>query len=165
MGNPEGSSVSFFLYWEVNLQIARGRLNDLRDRLGDYLPVARQNMGRDLLRTLLADRAMGTEQPLRRVDKYVNVLERSDEMRMLRLRRKTLNPDQRDDVADYERLEDLALVALGKKLFFTEQGTPGLAPEAVKVGDAVAIVHGSKTPMVLRGFEGAAREYRVIGQC
>ncbi|KAK3615802.1 hypothetical protein LTR56_026365 [Elasticomyces elasticus] len=163
MGNPEGSGVSFFLYWEVNLQTVRGWLNGLR--LGDYLPVARQNMGRDLLRTLLADGAMGTEQPLRRVDKYVNVLERSDEMRMLRERRKTLDPDQRNDVVNYERLEDLALVALGKKIFFTEQGALGLAPEAVKVGDVVAIVHGSKTPMVLREVEGVTGEYRVIGQC
>jgi hypothetical protein len=133
--------------------------------MGDYFAIALQTMDRDLLRTLLADGAMGSEQPLRNVNKYVRVLEHSGEMRKLRERRGTLSSDERGLVADYERLEDLALVAKGKNIFFTKQGQLGLAPGAARELDLVAIVHGSKTPLVLRRVEGLEGEYRVVGQC
>jgi hypothetical protein len=165
MGVAEGNCVSHFLYWAVNLQGARAKLYDFKDQLGDYLPVAIQTMDRDLLRTMLADGAMGAEQPLRNVNKYVRALEHSSEMRTLRQRRGTLDSDECSLLADYEKLEDLELIARGKNIFFTEHCQLGLAPGATREGDLVAIVHGSKTPVVLRGVEGLEGEYRVLGQC
>lgn len=68
-------------------------------------------------------------------------------------------------VDDYEEFEDMCLIAEHKQLFATVHFQLGLAPEGVKVGDKVAILHGSRTLCILRMVNEAAGEYSVISQC
>jgi hypothetical protein len=161
------SDMSLFLYWDVNLQTARSVLyqNEFHNGLGDHLPLKVQDMPRDLMRTLLADGALGHQQPLPRVYKYVEAVNRGKDVGQLRKRRHTLTDDEESLVADYERLEDLALVAKGKRWFFTEHLQLGLAAEVVRHGDLLAILHGSKTPVVLREMGEGSRTYTAVCQC
>ncbi|KAH8648305.1 hypothetical protein BGZ60DRAFT_222151, partial [Tricladium varicosporioides] len=48
-------------------------------------------------------------------------------------------------------------------IFLTKGGRLGMGPETILEGDSIAIIHGSKTPLVLRA--SLERRFRVIGQC
>jgi hypothetical protein len=165
--NAVGCEMSYFLHWDMNLQSAMHALyrDEFRKALGDYFPVKLATMPRDVLRTILADGAMGSQQPLLGVHKYLEVINRSGEMRKLRETRSVLTDDQKRLVADYERLEDMAMIAKQKQLFFTEHLQLGLATDAAREGDLVAILHGSKTPVVLRETDKGSREYQAVCQC
>jgi hypothetical protein len=65
----------------------------------------------------------------------------------------------------YEKLEDLALVAERKCMFWTENLQLGLACEDAEIGDQIAILHGSKVPCLFRAVDAGSGEYRVISQC
>ena len=58
-------------------------------------------------------------------------------------------------------------VGLHRKLITTEKGYVGIALEAVKQGDAIAVLLGCSMPMVLRKVVGTPDEdrYWVIGEC
>ena len=56
-----------------------------------------------------------------------------------------------------------ASVACNRRLFCTVDGRLGLGPDIVHEGDAVAIAHGSRTPLVLRTT--GTGEYWLVGQC
>ncbi|KAF2491138.1 hypothetical protein BU16DRAFT_566051 [Lophium mytilinum] len=58
-----------------------------------------------------------------------------------------------------------------RRLFITEEGYMGLGPEALEVGDRVAILLGGETPFVLRTafqdyeYHGASSQYQLVGEC
>ncbi|KAH8669680.1 heterokaryon incompatibility protein-domain-containing protein [Tricladium varicosporioides] len=63
-------------------------------------------------------------------------------------------------------LLEYALVARRRRIFVTSEGKLGLGSEKTKVGDDVALIHGSATPLILR--EKAVdnkKSYEFIGQC
>lgn len=65
---------------------------------------------------------------------------------------------------DARVLEQHCRVAYGRWFFSTEGAAAmGLAPLHTSPGDVVAILHGSKTPVILRRL--ADNEYLLIGQC
>ncbi|KAH7150532.1 heterokaryon incompatibility protein-domain-containing protein [Dactylonectria estremocensis] len=164
--NPlKGRSVSSFLSWECILKDANGHLYtpDIWKRLGNYVDIKKSNMERDLMRTLIADGALGSDR-VRRIDKFVLAMKRGDDIRQWRLDRASLTDEQRRLVSDYERLEDLVLIAQHKNIFFTENLQLGLAGKVAKEGDVVAILHGSKAPIILRKRDHDD-EYQAICQC
>jgi hypothetical protein len=57
----------------------------------------------------------------------------------------------------------LARIAFNRRICVTEKGRLALAPLATKVGDAFAVLHGSKVPLVLRQQRGDST-YAAIGQ-
>ncbi len=172
MGRFQSSkhSVDIFLFWDCLLQVARSQLCEYEDAtksLGNYLPVKLNTIEADLLRTVLADGALGPEQPLRQIHEMLGTMADGWPARELRESRsqRELTDEQMQMLRDYERLENLVLVAELKHVFFTEQVQLGMAPHAVKVGDEIAILHGSKTPCLLRRVEGESNKFRVISQC
>ncbi|KAF2145870.1 uncharacterized protein K452DRAFT_102434 [Aplosporella prunicola CBS 121167] len=52
----------------------------------------------------------------------------------------------------------------GRRLLETTAGRIGLAPELCEVGDALAVLHGCRVPLVLRRVEGE-ESYRLVGDC
>lgn len=105
----KGRSVFFFLGWQCILQKAIHHLYtpEVFKRLGNYLDIKKSNMKRDLMRTLLADGTLGSERILK-FDKFMHAMERGDDIRRWRYDRASLTEEQRQLVADYEQLEDLA---------------------------------------------------------
>ncbi|KAH7132706.1 heterokaryon incompatibility protein-domain-containing protein [Dactylonectria macrodidyma] len=165
--NPlKGRTVSSFLSWDCILQDVKGHLYkpEVRKRLGSYMDMKKSNMERDLMRTLVADGALGSER-VPRVDKVVNAMKRGDDIRQWRQDRAGLTDEQKRLVSEYERLEDLVLISQHKNIFFTEHLQLGLVGKAAKEGDAVAILHGSKAPIVLRKVGENEDEYQAISQC
>lgn len=67
----------------------------------------------------------------------------------------------------YAKLRKQSLICVRKMMFVGTTGALGLAPAAVKPGDEVAILNGSRVPVVLRKFSGAdghGTTYQLIGQ-
>ncbi|KAH7134407.1 heterokaryon incompatibility protein-domain-containing protein [Dactylonectria macrodidyma] len=162
----KGLSVSSFLSWACTLQDATRHLYtpEVWKRLGNYLDIKKSNMERDLMRTLIADGALGSER-VRRIDKFVQAMKSGDDIRKWRHDRTSLTDEQEQLISNYERLEDLVLIAQHKNIFFTEHLQLGLVSKAAKEGDVVAILHGSKAPVVLRKVGDREDEYEAICQC
>jgi hypothetical protein len=71
------------------------------------------------------------------------------------------------DLAILRKIEIWGLVAQIKAIFYTTKGRIGLAAHsnnsAAKVGDKIAILAGSKVPLVLRPVnQGKVNEYSII---
>ena len=147
------------------------RNTDVWKKLGDYGPIKAANMPRDIVRTLLADGALAGRQRLRNLHEYQEHFTLNVGDRVQNLRQNPGLARTEEDaalVAEYERTESFVLVAEAKFLFFTPQLQLGMAAHAAQVGDVIAILHGSRTPCVLRKAEGGGdegNEYRVISQC
>jgi hypothetical protein len=62
-----------------------------------------------------------------------------------------------------EDLDHLSTIRQQRSLVYCWKGRLGLAPEGTEIGDKVAILHGSRVPIVLR--EQAGGKYTVLGQC
>jgi hypothetical protein len=60
-------------------------------------------------------------------------------------------------------LRNLSRIAMNRRLFVGSEGNFGLAHDGVESGDLVAILHGSKTPVILRKTEEG--RYQTLGQC
>jgi hypothetical protein len=133
--------------------------------LGNYLDIKESNMERDLMRTLIADGTLGSKQPIRRIDKLLHAMTRGKEARQWRYDRASLTDEQTQLIADYEMLEDLVVIAQHKNIFFTEYLQLGLAAKIVQEGDLVAILHGSKAPIILRKVIDKENEYQAVCQC
>ncbi|KAH6843434.1 heterokaryon incompatibility protein-domain-containing protein [Chaetomium sp. MPI-CAGE-AT-0009] len=163
-------SVWLLIKYDVLLQCLRQQYTgETMKKLGDYAAVKLDLLPRDLTRTLLADGALGPQQPLRNVHRYIECfsLVRGRWVVELRGSGKLPSPEQRAMLADYEEVENLILVAENKQIFYTEHFQLGCAPNATRDGDLVAILHGSKTPCILRRTESGTdnEEYTLIGQC
>ncbi|RKK67612.1 hypothetical protein BFJ69_g14329 [Fusarium oxysporum] len=91
------------------------------DRLfGDYRPIKARLIVPDLMTTFLADGALGAEQPLRAIDKYLDAVRAQEKPRDLRKCERTLSTDEQRLVECYDMLEDLVLVAEHKCIFTTD---------------------------------------------
>lgn len=65
-------------------------------------------------------------------------------------------------------LERVKVVVWGRRLIKTKSGFTGLAPEATKKRDIVAILYGLSVPVVLRHISNAAERdnvFKMIGEC
>jgi hypothetical protein len=161
-----GESVWLFLSFDCVVQAVQRYMSFSRfGRLfGDYLPIKAELIVPDLMTTFLADGALGTEQPLRTIDKYLDALRAEDKPRNWRKIGKTLNADEQRLVECYDRLEDLVLVAERKCIFTTDYFQIGMAADVTTPGDLVVILHGSPVPCILRKVE-TGNEYKLISQC
>ena len=139
-------------------------------KLGDYYRTKIQSVRKEMVRVILADGALGPR-PLssEKIERFIPLLSLSDNTtRELRRRKmQELSDEESERVADYEELEELALVMEQKAVFATPYLQYGMAPDCILEGDAIAIVHGSSTPCVLRRVEegDVENEYRLVGQC
>jgi hypothetical protein len=160
-------SVWLFLSWGVTLQWVSHSLyaEDIMKQLGDYFPIKQENAARDLARTLLADGTLGQEQPLRNVHRYVDAIVATYEQQDLLKPGRMPLESEKSLFADCDKVVKLALVAEEKKVFYTRHIQLGMTVESAEIGDCVAILHGSKTPCILRKVEGCQNEYILIGQC
>ena len=68
-----------------------------------------------------------------------------------------------EQVVDAQRLPDLIGRTFGRRMFVTERGYVGLAPEMTELGCCVAIVKGGKLPLILKPREH--RKWELIGDC
>lgn len=70
-------------------------------------------------------------------------------------------------LASYARnvhtLRSLSRIALGRRLFLCEDGRLGLAHHSIEAGDLICVLHGAKTPIVLKLRSDGRYETR--GQC
>jgi hypothetical protein len=161
----------FFLSWECRLQDLRRyyyRDPPIEKAYGYHLPTRLESAESDLMRICLADGALATRQPLRdRVCELLDLNAQAGSIRQIREQksRSAMTITEKQLVDDYEEFEDMCLIAEHKQLFATVHFQLGLAPEGVKVGDKVAILHGSRTLCILRTVNEAAGEYSVISQC
>lgn len=72
------------------------------------------------------------------------------------------------DGVNREFLERVQAVVWGRRLIKTKSGFLGLAPEATKKQDIVAILYGLSVPVVLRPIlnaEEGDNVFRMIGEC
>ena len=159
--------ISLFLGWLVLVDSSRRYLYGFQKTLGDSLEVKLQTLEADLMRTVLADGVMGSEQPLRCVPEMVKIIKDGEHVRQVRDGGITgeLTEPEKETLATYEKLEDLVMIAEKKRVFYTENLQLGMAAGAVQEGDQIAIVHGSKVPLILRQAKGGSGEYYVISQC
>jgi Heterokaryon incompatibility protein (HET) len=159
--------VKLFLWWLLLVDGSKRYLYNFQKLLGDILEVKLQTLEVDLMRTVLADGAMGSQQPLRCVPEMVKIITHGEHVGDIRDagRINELTPEEKEVLAEYEKLEDLATVAELKRVFFTENLQLGMAPSAIQPGDQIAIIHGSKVPLVLRQISSRSKEYSVISQC
>jgi hypothetical protein len=133
----------------VNFHVGAGKSHEL---LGDR---------KKILRTILADGAFSNNQPLKYMDKIIEVYENEDE-----IQKRTNNKHAFSD-KPYEILEELrewALIAQQKRLFLSDGYDVGLVPKTAKRGDLICLLHGSKVPCILRPTADSER-YRIISQC
>jgi hypothetical protein len=159
-------STHFFLRWDVLRQETHIYLCQEDKALGAQLAVRQGTLAHDLMRTVLADGAMGAEQPLRCVYDMLDTNSRADTMQEYRRSgRWNLKEEQKQQLLDYEKLEHLVLVAERKQVFMTVNLQLGMSPSVIKPGDCIAIIHGSKVPCVLRQVKKRSNEYRIISQC
>ena len=133
-----------------------------------------------VLRTLLADGAYGTVQPLPEKTKELQrVL--SDEKKIMDMKRRMDASEHvpsprrwQEDYVVLEKLFEWALIAQKKVLFTTKavDGVDGpdsiqlgLSASAVQVNDVIALLHGSQVPVVLRPADGGENQWHFISQC
>jgi hypothetical protein len=67
--------------------------------------------------------------------------------------------------ANLTALRTYAFVTLDKLLVHGASGRLGLVSKRVKLGDVVCILHGSKTPVILRQYDEEENLFEVVGQC
>ncbi|PNP74567.1 hypothetical protein FNYG_12072 [Fusarium nygamai] len=160
-------SVSYFSSFDIVAQAVQRHTTfpKFYNLFGDYRPIKADLIVTDLMATILADGALGAEQPLRKIDKYLDILRTNDKPRDLRESGRTLSADERRLVECYDRLEDLVLVAEHKCIFTTDYFQIGMAADVTAPGDLVVILHGSQVPCILRKVEETGDEYKLISQC
>lgn len=157
---------AYFLGWEGLLQGLRRYLYSMRDKLQDQVELKIETLERDVMRTVLADGTMGSQQPLRCVYEMLDANKLWAKARGHReAGRNGLTEEEKELLKDYEKLEDLVLVAESKRVFMTEYIQLGMVPVTAQIGDQIAIIHGSRVPCVLREVRGKSGEYRIISQC
>lgn len=66
---------------------------------------------------------------------------------------------------DLKALRTYAYITLDRLLVRGAFGSFGLVSKRVKLGDLVCILHGSKTPVILRSLDDAKNLYEVVCQC
>jgi hypothetical protein len=121
-----------------------------------------------ILKVLLADGALLHETPEFSQGVYLTDAELAE---LTLAYRHFDSPDPFDSsrfqIASYARnvhtIRSLSRIALGRRLFAGENGRLGLAHHSVENGDLICILHGSKTPVILRPRGDGW--YETKGQC
>lgn len=143
-------------------------------------PQDRQNQGRigraRVLRALLADGAYSyssqifneetTTQKSLSDSLLTSLLQAYDQDSTLRQYKRGTS-DRLDKLKDfYSMLRNKSLICVRKRLFLSDKGLLGLAPEGIGNKDIVCILNGSSVPVALRRWEsnGQQATYRLIGQ-
>ncbi|OAL06217.1 HET-domain-containing protein [Phaeosphaeriaceae sp. SRC1lsM3a] len=126
----------------------------------DILPYTdKTELGKILLRVILADGAFSAEQPigasmldeLLRVYQHVSSLSEVKGVREHEL---------------YQYLRQNASVAHGKAVFLTDRMELGLGYANLRCGDIICLLHGSNTPCILRRSPKMTSGcYKFLGQC
>jgi hypothetical protein len=62
------------------------------------------------------------------------------------------DPHERDRIAHYY-LSMVCRTMSGRAFFITQNGHTGIAPDDIEVGDHVTVLHGCRTPLILRQDE------------
>ncbi|SPJ90985.1 uncharacterized protein FTOL_13387 [Fusarium torulosum] len=160
-------NVWLFLSFDCVVQAVQNSMHDGRFKrlFGDYRPIKAELIVPDLMTTILADGSLGAEQPLRRIDKYLDALRAKDKPHDLRKCGRALSGEEQRHVECCERLEDLVLVAEHKCIFTTDHFQIGMAARVTEPGDLVVILHGSQVPCILRKVGETGNEYKLISQC
>ncbi|KAL8967936.1 MAG: hypothetical protein Q9197_005150 [Variospora fuerteventurae] len=65
----------------------------------------------------------------------------------------------------YSWMKRVSEIVVRKRVFVTEDGDLGLAYEAIREGDKVGVLLGSRTPTVLRAVEDDDGQWRFVAQC
>jgi hypothetical protein len=154
---PYESNTTYFEFLKPAL-----RLDDLVALVQSELKDSRHitsrsyvNLPATLLRTLLLDGAFSLEQ---------NIEGRMAEfLRIYNLDQPRIGSD--DDLLLHRYLRTLAAVAFGKKVFVTGHLDIGLAYPNIREGDLVVIIHGCKTPCILRQSSKGLSRFEFLGQC
>ncbi|KAH0559818.1 hypothetical protein GP486_003666 [Trichoglossum hirsutum] len=135
-----------------------------------------ENLDGVLMRTVLADGAFGSKQPLPdRIADIIRVCHDEARVQGLKDREEAARSEaERQDVEILDRLRDNGLIAQQKRLFLSDSYELGLVPTAAQRGDLICILRGSRVPCVLRKETAAATAataaapqggYRVVSQC
>lgn len=129
------------------------------------LEVRFQTIETDIMRLLVMDGAYGTEQPVRDIYGLLEASQNEQAIWQLRHGKETVAWSAAEKVLseNYDKLEKLSENTLGKQWFMSEQLYLGIVSPAARIGDSIAILHGSRTPVVLR--QTNQNEYSVVGQC
>ena len=167
--------IKAFLQLDEHMQELRQHFGLQRRMTSEQVHQRWNDLRGSILRTLLADGAFSHRQPL---DVGTRELERIILSETEILEKKRIfdsNPDVHGGRDVYEVLEKLwgwGLIAQKKVLFTTADVDNsrdaidginfGLAATAIEPGDKIAILHGSKVPIVLRQSELG---WKVISQC
>jgi hypothetical protein len=72
-------------------------------------------------------------------------------------------PDKLPHGATAQVLHELSKVQYRRRIVYCTNGKFGLATDRVKEGDKIAVIHGSRVPVVLRQLP--TDEFHVVGQC
>ncbi|KAL8782290.1 MAG: hypothetical protein Q9213_005525 [Squamulea squamosa] len=62
-------------------------------------------------------------------------------------------------------MRQVSRIMVNKKFFLSADGGFGLAYEAIREGDLICILYGSKTPTALRKIDSGGNLYRFVAQC
>lgn len=161
-------TTDFFLNMGVGVQNMRGHYYQHSETYGHHLQTKLQMAEHDYLRICLADGTLDARQPLgEKLFDLFDLNAQSESIQELRntKNRSNMTADERSLVDQYEEFENLCLIAEYKQLFATKWHQHGMAPMGIQTGDKIAILHGSRTPCVLRVVNEAKSEYKIISQC
>jgi Heterokaryon incompatibility protein (HET) len=162
---PEGTKTALN-FGEQKVQLER--FLKFVDQSQPQIHTLLESLDRVLMRTLLADGAFGSKQPLPDpIDDIIRVCHDEQRIQALKDRHRATRSDaEQRDVEILDRLRDHGLIAQQKCLFLSDSFEPGLAPAAAQPGDLICILRGSKVPCVLRKATDAAQDrYHVVSQC
>ena len=154
-------SLQDFLSIDKHVESLRRYLYNQHGMSADSIKSKWLDLDMDILRTLLADGAFGNEQPLSSIADIMATYRKSGDGEHAENA-----GEPHGEIAG--KLHELVLILQKKRFFVSEELRLGLAPEDVhrngaKVGDAIAILEGSRTPCLLRPLEGNC--YQVVSQC
>lgn len=141
-------------------------------------PPVKEDLRSIMIRTILADGANSDVQPLPMPTEYYWELS-NQEAHLRQLRDKLdsgfdIGESDTNMVHQYKNFCELTLISQRKRLFVTHKRRFGLASTAINFDYDIAIVKGSKTPIILRKVtneeemiktESSVQFWRLVGQC
>jgi hypothetical protein len=137
----------------------------------------RTNLAVSIFQTLLVDSAFGENQPIpENIDELIGAYLDEKEITSVPAQPDSTSKAAEDGVGEsatkspqnlLRKVRGYSLVVQRKRVFISDRNHLGLAPLTIREEDLIFIIHGSKTPCVLRRPEGEYKdnEYRLISQC
>lgn len=157
-------SIQTFLDFDKHMDSIKGYFARQQGLSSDKIRDRWPHLEEDLMRTLLADGAFGTEQPLPVPVKDIIAVYRDEVASDQGAAAKATTPTLR------ERVHEWSLILQKKRIFVSGNLELGLAPRdaygnGARPGDLIALLHGSRVPCLMRQAESADDCYQVVGQC